>query len=250
MRPAYYATSRPVRRRVERQLRVERPGYLDFYVTREASPYSITTFDAGMEGWGSIVKSVKKAVTQVAKVTYTAAKQAVVVQANIATLGAATRFTGMGKWSGTKTAARIGTAVGIGAAVVAAAVVGGPLSAGALAPSAGVAGAAATPSMTSMILSGIGTGLKGLAIVAPAAASYLKMSKAGQTSEILPGYGSGAYGGGAQSSSYGGSEIPSYGGGGGGGFFPGQDSGVAQPTDWLPIILIGGIGLALIMQRR
>jgi len=248
MRPAYFRQDRfPRQRRVVAAL----PGRRDRYIMRESSPYSLASMDDGLGfSFKSVTKSITKAVSQVAKVGFTAAKQAVVVQANMMTLGAATKFTGMGKWSGTKTAAKIGTGVGIGMAAIAAAVVAAPVVAGAF----GAAGTAGTAGSAGIggggFLSFLGTGLKGAATLSPMAMALLKAKKAKDAAADAPlvTYGEGTgYPPGAFPGTWIGS-LPVGGGGGGGGFGPEGTEETA--TNWLPLLLVGGIGVALIMQRR
>lgn len=243
MRPEYYRQQHLPRQRV---LRASRPGTTGLYIIRESSPYSLASMDGGLEGWGSFIKSVKKTVSKAGQAAGRVVKNVAAFQANVVTLGLAGKYTGVGKWSGTKTATKLGTVVGIGAAAIAGAIVAGPMVAGALTSAAG-----AVSTSAGGILSAIGTGIKGLATLAPLGGAYLK-SQSGQPTELLQGYAPPTYGPGMMpgtEGSYSGGGG-SYGGGGGGGYAPPPSAEPGVATDWLPILLVGGIGLAIIMQRR
>jgi len=226
------------------------PGTSQVVILRESSPYSLALDDGLGFSLKKLVKKAGKVVSKVGKAAGRVAKNVASFQLNVATLGLAGKYTGVGKWSGTKTARKLGTAVGIGAAVVAGAIVAGPMVAGALSSATGAIGVTGGG-----IVSAIGTGIKGLATIAPLGAAYLKSkAQSGQPTELLAGYAPPTYGPGMMpgvEGSYAGGGGGYYGGGGGGGgYTPEAQAGIAQPTDWLPILLVGGIGLALIMQRR
>jgi hypothetical protein len=228
-------------------LRVATPGHGAQYIIRESSSYSLALDD----GLGF---SLKKIVKKIKKVAWKGIKQYGAFTANLFTLGAANKFTSVSKWSGAKTAGKLGTVAGITMAAVAGGAIlatagGAPAAAGATSATGATGATSAAASTTSWIASA-GVGAKTVAGIAGPAMTLLKLAggtpkpaPAGVT-QIMPEY---AGGGGSWDSYSGGAYAP--GGGGGGVFDPGGE-GLQATAPWLPLVLIGAIGVVLITQRR
>jgi hypothetical protein len=236
-------------------MRVAAPGRGTHYIIRESSPYSLALDD----GLGFSLKSITKAITKpfkkVAKVAFKVVKNVAAFQLNLFTLGAASKFTSVSKWGGAKTAGKLGTVAGFTmAAVAGAAVAAGAVGGAGAAGVTGAAGTAGTTGVTGVTsgagwLSILGTGTKVASALAVPAMTLLKggapapgpvplQNISGQG--IVP-----MYTGGGGSSGEGGFYS-------GGAYVPGSADGevMESQASWLPLLLIGAIGVVLITKRR
>jgi hypothetical protein len=233
-------------------MRVAAPGRGTHYIIRESSPYSLA-LDDGLGGFSlkSITKAIAKPFKKVAKVAFKVVKNVAAFQLNLFTLGAASKFTSVSKWGGAKTAGKLGTVAGFTMAAIA----GGAVAAvaGAGTGTVGVAGTVGTTAGTTGATSGagwlsiLGTGTKVVSSLAVPAMTLLKggtPAPAPTSLQNMAGQGI----------------VPMYAGGGGGdgGFYsggayvPGSADGqvVESQASWLPLLLIGAIGVVLITKRR